>query len=383
MRLGDGQPECVLTFGLGLPPRRVYPAAMDMMTGTPLSWSSMVAPAQGLLLAVGWWGAVRLARTMLVPAIRHWAGRTENGFDDAVAHALGALRWVWCLPAALLVALQGALADGLLLDALHSAAWIAAALQVALVASAFIDHAIRHARDRRGADGRGSTGLAALSVIARAGLWILLGILLLDNLGVDVGTLLAGLGVGGIAIGLAVQRVLGDLFAYFAILFDKPFETGHFVVIDGMSGTVEHIGIKTTRIRSLDGEIIVFGNADLTQSRVRNFRLMRERRVAFRFGIEYATPADQVAAVPGMVRESVAALEGVRFDRAHFVAFGESSLDFEVVYWVASSDYGVFMDLQQEINLALLRRFEAAGIGFAFPTRTLHLHPAPSSKAPE
>lgn len=356
---------------------------MDMWMGTPLPWSSMLAPAQGLLLAIGWWGAVRLARTMLVPAIRHWAGRTENGVDDAVAHALGALRWAWCLPAALLVGLRGPMLDGLLLEVLRSAAWIAAALQLALVASAFIDHAIRHARDRRGPDGQGSTGLAALSVIARAGLWILLGVLLLDNLGVDVGTLLAGLGVGGIAIGLAVQKVLGDLFAYFAILFDKPFEIGHFIIVDGMSGTVEHIGIKTTRIRSLDGEVIVFGNADLTQSRVRNFRLMRERRVAFRFGIEYATPADRVAAVPTMVREAIESLEGVRFDRAHFVAFGDSSLDFEVVYWVASPDYGTFMDLQQAINLALLRRFEQSGIGFAFPTRTLHLHPAPAPKDPE
>jgi len=356
---------------------------MDMWMGAPLPWPSMVALAQGLLVAVGWWGAVRLARTTVVPAIRRWAGRTENGFDDAVAHALGALRWAWCLPLALLVALPEPLIAGTAREVLSSAAWIAAALQLALVASAFIDHAIRHARDRCDEKGRSSTGLAALSFIARAGLWILLGILLLDNLGVDVGTLLAGLGVGGIAVGLAVQRVLGDLFAYFAILFDKPFEVGHFIIVDGMNGTVEHIGIKTTRVRSLDGEVIVFGNADLTQARLRNFRLMRERRVAFRFGIEYATLADQVAAVPAMVREVIEALDGVRFDRAHFVAFGESSLDFEVVYWVVSPDYGVFMDVQQAINLALLRRFVEAGISFALPTRTLHVHTASSTKEPE
>lgn len=342
-------------------------------------WSLMADPLLGITIAVSWWGVVVLVRKAVSPAIQRWASRTRNRFDDAIAHALGALRWVWCLPVAIALALRTNV-PVVVADALQSAAWIAVAVQAALVVSRFLDHSIRHARTVSGPtdDGQIGTGLAALSVAARFGVWTLVAITLLDNLGVDVGTLVAGLGVGGIAVGLAVQKVLGDLFAYFAILFDKPFELGHFIIVDGFSGTVEHIGIKTTRIRSLDGEIIVFGNADLTQSRLRNYRLMRERRVLLHFGVEYATPPQVVESIPTIVRESVEDVTGASFERAHFTAFGASSLDFEAVYWISEPDYALYMDVQQRINLALMQRFKQAGIEFAFPSRTIYLHKSTS-----
>ena len=336
----------------------------------------LTASAIAAAVAVAWWAIVRIGRTVIAPAVLRWSGRTETGFDDALAHALKRLRFIWGLPAAFAIALPDAFDGTTGAEVLRSAAWIAGAVQLALLVSAFVDYWIRHARDRQeGSEGSSRGGLAALSIVARIGIWLLLVLMLLDNLGVNVATLLAGLGVGGIAVGLAVQKVLGDLFAYFAILFDKPFEVGHFVIVDGFTGTVEHIGIKTTRVRSLGGELIVFGNADLTQSRLRNYRLMQERRIAFTFGIEYSTPVDVVEAVPGMVREVVESVDGVRFDRAHFATFGASSLDFEVVYWLSSPDYAVYMDAQQAINLGLMKRFEQAGIGFAFPSRTVYLHP--------
>jgi small-conductance mechanosensitive channel len=197
----------------------------------------------------------------------------------------------------------------------------------------------------------------------------------LDNLGVDITALVAGLGVGGIAVGLALQDVLKDTFAALSIILDKPFELGDFVVVDDLAGNVEHIGIKTTRVRSLSGEQLVFGNGDLLSSRIRNFKRLVERRGLFTFGVLYSTPADTLERIPEMVREIVDGLETTRFDRAHFKAFGDSSMDFEVVYYVLDAEYLTFMDLQQAINLALVRRFADEGIEFAYPTRTLFLEP--------
>jgi small-conductance mechanosensitive channel len=206
-------------------------------------------------------------------------------------------------------------------------------------------------------------------------IWSLVLLAALDNLGVDITALVAGLGVGGIAVGLALQDVLKDTFAALSIILDKPFELGDFVVVDDLAGNVEHIGIKTTRVRSLSGEQLVFGNGDLLSSRIRNFKRLVERRGLFTFGVLYSTPADTLERIPEMVREIVDGLETTRFDRAHFKAFGDSSMDFEVVYYVLDAEYLTFMDLQQAINLALVRRFADEGIEFAYPTRTLFLEP--------
>jgi len=205
-------------------------------------------------------------------------------------------------------------------------------------------------------------------------MWVLVLLLVLDNLGVQVTALVAGLGIGGIAIALAAQSVLGDLFASFVIVVDKPFKEGDFIIVGDLMGSVEHVGIKTTRVRSLWGEQLVFSNSDLTSSRIRNFGLMQQRRILFSVGVTYDTAPDAVERIPEMIREAVESQELTRFDRAHFSGYGDSSLDMEVVYYVLSGDYNVYMDIQQGINLALLRRFTDEGIDFAFPTRTLHVY---------
>jgi small-conductance mechanosensitive channel len=202
--------------------------------------------------------------------------------------------------------------------------------------------------------------------------------LILANLGVEISTLVASLGVGGIAVALAAQNVLGDLFASLSIILDRPFEVGDFIVVGPQRGTVERIGLKTTRVRSLDGEQIVFGNADLLTSRVQNFKHLQERRVLLRFGVLYSSPAEAVAKVPGVVQRIIEAQENLRFERAHFSGFGASSLDFEVVYWCLSPDYVRFMDLQQAVNLALLQAVRTEGLDFAFPTQSLHLESVPA-----
>ncbi|MEQ9439144.1 MAG: mechanosensitive ion channel family protein [Cyclobacteriaceae bacterium] len=198
-------------------------------------------------------------------------------------------------------------------------------------------------------------------------------LLLLDNIGYDVTAMIAGLGIGGIAIALAAQNILGDLFNYFVIFFDRPFEVGDFIIVDDKLGTVEYIGIKTTRVKSLSGEQLVFSNSDLTGSRIHNYKRMQRRRIVFGVSVIYQTPLEQVKEIPSILRNAVETQELAQFDRAHFKAYGDSSLDFEVVYIVQTADFNQYMDVQQAINLIIFEEFEKEGIEFAYPTRTLYM----------
>jgi small-conductance mechanosensitive channel len=196
---------------------------------------------------------------------------------------------------------------------------------------------------------------------------------LLDNLGVKISTVIAGLGIGGLAVALAAQAVLGDLFSYFSILLDHPFEIGDFIIVGDYLGVVEHIGVKTTRIRSLGGEQLVFSNTDLTNSRVRNYKRMEKRRVLFRIGVTYQTELQHLRGIPGIIRSIIDSMDDTVFDRAHFSEYGDFSLMFEIVYYVLSSDYNMYMDTQQQINLAINEEFIKRGIEFAYPTQTLYV----------
>jgi small-conductance mechanosensitive channel len=210
-----------------------------------------------------------------------------------------------------------------------------------------------------------------MGFVGRLVLWAVVLLLVLDNLGVDVTALVAGLGVGGIAVALAVQNILGDLFASLSIVLDKPFTIGDFLIIDDYLGSVEHIGLKTTRMRSLSGEQLVFSNTDLLKSRIKNYGRMFERRVIFDIGVTYQTPREKLQMIPDIIRSAIEAQEPVRFDRSHFRAYGDFSLSFETVYYVLKPDYNLYMDIQQAINLHIHARFEAEGIEFAYPTQTL------------
>lgn len=209
--------------------------------------------------------------------------------------------------------------------------------------------------------------------VALAFLWAILIIVALDNMGMNITALLTGLGVGGVAVALAVQNILGDLFAALSIVIDKPFVLGDFIIVDDLMGTVEHIGLKTTRVRSLSGEQLVFSNSDLLKSRVRNYKRMFERRVVFQFGITYEAELSQLRQISPMLKEIIESQERTRFDRAHFAKYGESSLDFEVVYYVISPDYNLYMDIQQQINFEMFERFDEIGVRFAHPIRTLQV----------
>lgn len=226
------------------------------------------------------------------------------------------------------------------------------------------------------------SSLAIIDFIARALVWSLVLILTLDNLGVNITALVTGLGIGGIAVALAVQNVLGDLLASLSITLDRPFVIGDSLAIDTFNGTVEHIGIKSTRLRSVSGEQIIMSNADILKSRLRNFGRMSERRAAFTFGITYETPADLVERVPGIVRAIIEAQEPVRFDRCHFAKYGASALEYEAVYVVLTADYNRYMDIQQAINVQMFRKFAELGVQFAYPTQTLYVTAMHNGAAP-
>jgi len=225
------------------------------------------------------------------------------------------------------------------------------------------------------------TVIRTLGTMILVALWLVILIAVVATLGVNVTGLVAGLGIGGIAIALAVQNIVGDLFASISIMVDKPFVVGDFIQVGTMLGTVEQIGLKSTRLASLSGEQLIFGNGDLLKSRIQNYKRMVNRRIVFTIGAEYGTPAEQVEAIPEMIKSAITAQSPVRFDRAHFKELGESTLTYEAVYYVLSPDYNRYMDIQQTINFTLYRDFEKAGIGMAFPTRTVMLHLTPDDSA--
>lgn len=215
--------------------------------------------------------------------------------------------------------------------------------------------------------------IKALFPIINIVLWGIGIIFLLDNMGFNITAVVTGLGIGGVAIALAAQSVLGDLFSYFCILFDRPFVIGDFIIIKDFLGVIEHIGIKTTRIRSLSGEILVFSNTELTGTPIRNFKHMQKRRVVFKFGVTYETKNEQLNKIPVICKNIIEKIDIAQFDRAHFNNFGNFSLDYEVVYYLGTPDYNIYMDTQQTINLQLKEELSVIGVDFAYPTQMLYV----------
>lgn len=325
-------------------------------------------------LAVVVFFAAIVAKRLLIRKLQSGAERRGGQWEDLVSRLFGRIKRIFLLAVAVYI---GSLAIDLPAGpsaVLAKVVGIIALIQVGLLGSEGIGFWLNQYRTRKiETDAGAVTTFAAVAFIGRILLWGFVLLVALANMGVDVTALVAGLGVGGIAVALAVQNVLGDLFASFSIVLDKPFVIGDFIIVGDLMGTVEHVGLKTTRIRSLSGEQLVFSNTDLLKSRIRNYKRMQERRVLFSIGVVYQTPYPKVEKIPQIIREIVEGCQQVRFDRAHFRDYGASSLNFEVVYYILSPDYNVYMDIQQKINLQLYRRFEEEGIEFAYPTQTVYL----------
>lgn len=242
--------------------------------------------------------------------------------------------------------------------------WVNAAINI------YSHQKLRHSLEN---DPTSSTAINLFSLIWKFFAFVLIFLIMLDQLGFNITTLLAGLGVGGIAIALAVQNILGDLFASLTIVFDKPFKVGDSIQVDNLIGTVEKVGLKTTRIRSVTGEQIVMSNADILKVRLQNFDGIIERRVFFKLGVEYGTPHDKMRLIPALIEKAIMSQAKTRLDRVHFREYAESSLNFEVSYYIAESELRKSCDIQQDVNLAILKSFEENKINFAYPSRTIYL----------
>lgn len=226
--------------------------------------------------------------------------------------------------------------------------------------------------------------LKGIAIVINIVGWMIAAVFLFDNLGYNVTAIVTGLGIGGIAIALAAQTILGDLFNYFVIFFDRPFEVGHFIVVDDKKGHVEYIGLKTTRIKSLTGEQLVFSNSDLTNSRVHNFKLLQRRRIAFTLGVTYQTTSEQLKKIPTIIRSIIEQQQSLAtFDRSHFSGYGNFSLDFETVYFAETAEYNEHMDIQQQIFLQIFDAFAKEGIEFAYPTQTVYEYKMYPVKSPD
>lgn len=336
-----------------------------------------------LAIALATFTVVILVRWIAVRRLRRWAERTTTDLDDVAIDAVRRTRrWIVMLLSLYAGSLYLVVEQDLS-DVTKTAAIALVALQVGLWSSGAIYFWYERYRLHREAQENvaGLGVVSMLALLARVFVWAAVVMLVLDNLGIDMTTLFAGLGIGGLAIALAVKNVLSDLLSSFSIMLDKPFEVGDFIVVDDYSGTVEHIGIRSTQLRAFNGEQIVFGNDNLLSSRIRNYGRMEERRAVFRVRIHYGTDADRLERIPETVSELVSAREGIRLDRCHLRDLGESAVELEVSYWVESPEFALYMDHQQALNLAILRAFSRDSVDIGLPARTVHLEGAPAERA--
>ena len=328
--------------------------------------------AAGVIVAV--FTTLRLSQAVILGRLARMAEKTATSWDDIVVAALRKTKVLFLLLVALWAGVTLFVPIERVRAVLGAAVGLGVIIQGGLWVNSGISLWLRSYRERKlSEDAAAVTAMAAIGFISRLAVWAIVLLLALDNLGVQVTALVAGLGVGGIAIALAVQKILGDLFASLSIVLDKPFVVGDFLIIDSHLGKVEDIGLKTTRLRSLSGEQLIFSNADLLSSRLRNFGRMYERRIAFTIGVTYQTPRQKIEKIPGIIREAIESEEQTRFDRSHFKEYGDFSLNFETVYYVLVPDYNAYMDHQQAINLKIHEAFEREEIEFAYPTQTIFL----------
>ena len=341
---------------------------MDFLNSNGNTWQSWVI-ALGVL--VGGAAVLRLAKALLVTHLGKLVERFSKDWGELLVQLVRGTHIL------VLVALSLYVASAFvkLAPAAHDGLRILVVVVILVQAGAWVSSLVsfwigRQIRKRMTVDGAGATTLSAIGFALRAGVWVVVLLLAMENLHINVTALVAGLGIGGVAIALAAQSILGDLFASLAIVLDKPFVLGDYISVGEYEGTVEHIGIKTTRVRSLSGEQLVFSNTDLLKNPIRNFQHLYERRVKFTLGVTYDTPCETLAAIGPMIRQIIESTPKTRFERANFAAHGDSALEFEVVYFALDTARH-YMDAQEKINLAIHRRFQQEGIEFAFPTSTV------------
>jgi len=329
------------------------------------SWAIAIALTLGITLGLHW------LRRFVLHKMQVLSRRTDTVADDLVAKML---RKTYIAGMLAVSSYLGSLALDLT-DRQRLVVSRVAIAAIILQLAIWGDTLLRAWRDRYLANGDNprKSSRTIVCFLLRLALWVIAFLMVLDNFGFNITALVASLGIGGIAVALAVQNILGDLFASLSIMLDKPFEIGDFIIVGDVLGSVEHIGLKTTRLRGLGGEQVIFSNGDLLKSRIHNHKRMATRRVAFVLRVAYGSSEQELARIPVLIREVIDAEADAAFERAHFFNYGEWSLNFEVVYHFQSPDYIKHMDTQQAILLGIYRRFEREGIRFAHPLSIVRL----------
>ncbi|MEO8569454.1 MAG: mechanosensitive ion channel family protein [Ginsengibacter sp.] len=322
------------------------------------------------IIVVGF-SLIKALKLPVIKRFKKWSEKTSNSFDDFIVLAIEKVGIPFLYFVAIYAASQYLTFNIRNEHIIHIAMMFVVTFYILRLLSSAVQYSIFTFLGRQEDSETKQKQARGLILIFKAIIWIVGMVFLMNNLGYNVTTIITGLGIGGIAVALAAQTILGDLFSYFVIFFDRPFEIGDFLKVDDKLGSVEYIGIKTTRIRAISGEQLIFSNKDLTDSRVHNFKRMEKRRVVFSIGVIYQTSAEQLEKIPGIIKGIIETIDGATFDRSHFSAFGDFSLNFENVYYIAGPDFNEYMDRQQNIYLQIFKAFEKEGIEFAYPTQTL------------
>lgn len=322
--------------------------------------------------------ALKIFKNVVLGKLRKISERTDNEFDDLLMKMVDNVGRPFYLLLPLYTALQVIQVPGFIETPVGYILLVVVTYYVIRGIQDLIDYGtrlliIKRQEEEKEAD---TSFIYLLSRTAKGALWGTAIVLILSNLGYNVSALIAGLGIGGLAVAIALQNVLSDIFSSFSIYFDKPFKVGDFIIVGGDLGVVKKIGIKTTRLQSLWGQEIVISNRELTSTRINNYKKMGQRRIHFTFGVVYETPTEKLKDILRMVKEIFDGIELAALDRIHFKEFGDFSLNFEVAYYVDTGDYNRYMDTQQEINFGIKEMFEEDGIEFAYPTQTVFVNKA-------
>jgi small-conductance mechanosensitive channel len=318
---------------------------------------------------------IKLFKYIILRRLRSLAKKTKNNYDDLFIKLVDKIGWPFYLMLAVYLSFRLLVLPEILTTSTHNLLLVVVGYYIIRSAGYIIDFGAKELIESRRERGEkvDREVVNLLANISKMVLWSVIVLLVLANLGYDTSALLTGLGIGGIAIALALQTVLSDVFAYFSIHIDKPFRVGDFIVVGSDAGSVEKIGIKSTRIRSLQGQELVVSNKELTESRINNYKKMEQRRISFTFGIDAETPVSKIKKIPALVEKIIKGIEHAKFDRVHFQKFSDFSLVFEVVYFMTTPDYNLFMDTQQEINLGIIKELQKEKVGMPYPTQTVYV----------
>jgi small-conductance mechanosensitive channel len=324
-----------------------------------------------LAVFVGSFVVLKIFINTILKGLKKAAEKTKTDFDDVLIEIVDSFRISFYLFAAIFLSIRFLTLSDIAIEFIDSIFFLIIVYQVVKVLQIIISYSTQKILNLREEDAKDEAAIRNISLILKFALWILAFLIVISNWGVNISSLVAGLGIGGVALAFALQHILEDIFSSFSIFIDKPFHIGDYIVIGDDRGIVEKIGIKTTRIRTLQGQELVVPNKELTNTRVNNYKKMEKRRVLFTLGVCYETPLEKLKKINSIIEEIIEKTEGAETDRIHFKEYGDFSLNFEMVYYVTSRDYNFYMDVQQAINLAIYEAFEIQGIEFAYPTQTL------------